>query len=294
MTIKDTNILLKKVRKIEIKTKGLSNQIFAGAYHAAFKGRGMAFSEVRNYNYGDDVRTIDWNVTARFNEPYIKVFEEERELTLMLLIDVSASSYFGTKSEFKNEYIAEIAAVLAYSAIKNNDKVGVIFFSSHVEKYLPPKKGKSQILLIIRELLSLEANHKKTDLNAALAFFNATNHRSSIVFVLSDFVSEPYEKALQIAKKKHDIIGLHIYDAFEKTLPNLGLVQMKDLESLEIKWVDTKDEQLRNHYQKHFVSQLTENENTFKKLKVDFLSLHTEENYMKALKIMFKKRSKRK
>jgi uncharacterized protein (DUF58 family) len=206
----ETTELLKKVRKIEIKTKGLSNQVFAGSYHSAFKGRGMSFSEVRSYTYGDDVRNIDWNVTARFDEPFVKVFEEERELTVMLLVDISKSAFFGTQNQFKNEIIAEIAAVLSFSAIKNNDKVGVIFFSSKVEKYIPPKKGKSHILRIIRDLLEIQPTEQGTNIASALEFFNNIMKRRSIAFVISDFVDEEYKDALSIARRRHDMVGIHL------------------------------------------------------------------------------------
>ena len=293
MTNEETTALLKKVRKIEIKTKGLSNQVFTGSYHSAFKGRGMSFSEVRNYTYGDDVRTIDWNVTARFDAPFVKVFEEERELTVMLLVDISKSSYFGTQQQFKNEYIAEIAAVLAFSAIQNNDKVGVIFFSNKVEKYIPPKKGKKHVLLIIRELVNIKASENGTDLAQALEYFNKIVKRRSIVFVMSDFISEPYTDALRIVKKRHDVIGLHIYDKREKELPDIGLVQMQDLESNQKIWVDTSSRELRRDYQEHFLHHLDINEKTFHKVKADFLSLSTEQNYASALMQLFKTRGNR-
>lgn len=279
MTNEETTALLKKVRKIEIKTKGLSNQVFTGSYHSAFKGRGMSFSEVRNYTYGDDVRSIDWNVTARFDAPYVKVFEEERELSVMLLVDISKSSYFGTQSQFKNEVIAEIAAVLAFSAIQNNDKVGIIFFSDKVEKYIPPKKGKKHVLLIIRELVNFKASESGTDLAKALEYLNKIIKRRSIVFIMSDFISEPYTDSLRIIKKKHDVIGLHIYDKREKELPDIGLVQMQDMESNQSIWVDTSSSSLRRDYQLYFEDNRATNEKTFHKVKADFISLNTEKNY---------------
>lgn len=289
----ETSKLLKKVRKIEIKTKGLTNQVFTGSYHSAFKGRGMSFSEVRNYTYGDDVRSIDWNVTARFQAPYVKVFEEERELTVMLLIDISKSSFFGTQEQFKNEFMAEIAAVLAFSAIQNNDKVGVLFFSNKVEKYIPPKKGKKHVLLIIRELLNIKPSEKGTDIGMALEYFNNLVKRRSIAFVLSDYKSDSYTNALRIVRKKHDVIGLHIFDQAEKELPNMGLVQMRDLESGNKIWVDSSSDLLRRDYKAHFDTHQAENEKTFYRLKADFLSLNTSESYISALMQMFKRRGQR-
>jgi uncharacterized protein (DUF58 family) len=293
MTNEETTALLKKVRKIEIKTKGLSNQVFSGSYHSAFKGRGMSFSEVRNYTFGDDVRSIDWNVTARFDAPFIKVFEEERELSVMLLVDISKSSYFGTQNQFKNEVIAEIAAVLAFSAIQNNDKVGVIFFSNKIEKYIPPKKGKKHVLLIIRELVHIKASEYGTDLTKALEYFNNIIKRRSIVFIMSDFLSDPYTDALRIVKKKHDVIGLHLYDKREKELPDIGLVQMQDIESNQKIWVDTSSTALRSAYQEAFEKNRVTNEKTFHKVKADFVSLETEQNYASALLQLFKTRGKR-
>lgn len=289
----ETSELLKKVRKIEIRSKGLTNQVFTGSYHSAFKGRGMSFSEVRNYTYGDDVRAIDWNVTARFDEPFVKVFEEERELTVMLLIDVSKSSYFGTKSQFKQEFMAEIAAVLAFSAIQNNDKVGVLFFSDKVEKYIPPKKGKKHVLLIIRELLNIEPVKSGTRIDIALEYFNNLVKRRSIAFLMSDFNSESYTDALRITSKRHDIIGLHIYDPMEKALPEIGLVQMEDLESGKRIWVDTNERATRRAFSEHFEKHRENHEKDFYRLKADFLSLDTSESYISALMQLFKKRGHR-
>ena len=289
----ETSELLKKVRKIEIRSKGLTNQVFTGSYHSAFKGRGMSFSEVRNYTYGDDVRAIDWNVTARFDEPFVKVFEEERELTVMLLIDVSKSSYFGTKSQFKQEFMAEIAAVLAFSAIQNNDKVGVLFFSDQVEKYIPPKKGKKHVLLIIRELLNIEPVKSGTRIDIALEYFNNLVKRRSIAFLMSDFNSESYTDALRITSKRHDIIGLHIYDPMEKALPEIGLVQMEDLESGKRIWVDTNERATRIGFAEHFEQHRERHEKDFYRLKADFLSLDTSESYISALMQLFKKRGHR-
>jgi uncharacterized protein (DUF58 family) len=289
----ETSELLKKVKKIEIKTKGLTNQVFTGSYHSAFKGRGMSFSEVRSYTYGDDVRSIDWNVTARFNEPFVKIFEEERELTVMLLIDISKSSYFGTQTQFKNEFMAEIAAVLAFSAIQNNDKVGVLFFSNKVEKYIPPKKGKKHVLLIIRELLNIKPSNQSTDIGMALEYFNNLVKRRSIAFILSDFKTAPYANALRILRKKHDIIGLHIFDKMEKELPDLGLVQMQDLESGKQVWVDSASRNLRKEYTDHFEENRLQNEQSFYRLKADFLSLDTSDNYISVMMQMFKRRGQR-
>lgn len=293
MTNNNTTELLKKVRKIEIKSKGLSNQIFAGSYHSAFKGRGMSFSEVRNYNYGDDVRNIDWNVTARFDAPYVKVFEEERELTVMLLVDISKSSFFGTQNQFKNEIIAEIAAVLSFSATQNNDKVGVIFFSNKIEKFIPPKKGKSHILLIIRELLAQKPSENGTNLALALEYFNNLVKRSSIAFILSDFITPDYQNALRIARKKHDLIGIHLYDKLEKEIPNIGLIQVADMETGEQKWIDTASKDLRDTYSSYFEENKVKNEKYFHKVSADFLSMDTEKNYTTALLQLFKRRGKR-
>lgn len=291
----ETSELIKKVRKIEIKTKGLSNQVFAGSYHSAFKGRGMSFSEVRNYTYGDDVRNIDWNVTARYGEPFIKVFEEEREITMMLLIDISKSSFFGTQSQFKNEIITEIAAVLSFSAIQNNDKVGVIFFSNKVEKYIPPKKGKSHILRIIRELVAVEPSENGTNIGVALKYFNNIMKRRSIAFLMSDFMDkkEDYENALTISKKKHDLIGLHLFDKRENELPNIGLAKMVDSETGKKLWVDTSSKSVRENYKAHFENQLEETKKTFHKRGADFLSIDTETNYTVALMNLFKMRGSR-
>ena len=289
----ETSELLKKVKKIEIKTKGLTNQVFTGSYHSAFKGRGMSFSEVRGYTYGDDVRAIDWNVTARFDAPFVKVFEEERELTVMLLIDISKSSYFGTQKQFKNEFMAEIAAVLAFSAIQNNDKVGVMFFSNKVEKYIPPKKGKKHVLLIIRELLNIEPKEDSTDIGTALEYFNNLVKRRSIAFVMSDFKSKSYTNSLRIVRKKHDVIGLHVYDPMERDLPNIGLVQMEDLESGKKIWVDSSSDSLRRDYSQYFEDRRAENEKTFYRLKADFLSLNTADDYIAVMMQMFKRRGQR-
>lgn len=290
----DTSDLLKKVRKIEIKTKGLSNQVFAGSYHSAFKGRGMSFSEVRAYDYGDDVRNIDWNVTARFDEPFIKVFEEEREINVMLLIDISNSAFFGTQNQFKNEIIAEISAVLSFSAIQNNDKVGVIFFSNKVEKFIPPKKGKSHILRIIRELLYTKPSEGGTNLGEALKYLNNIIKRRSIAFVISDFLVETnYKDALTIAKKRHDLVGIHLYDKREKELPNSGLMEVMDSETGEKIWLDSSLKDVRETYKNWFEENLQKHQKLFLQSKADFISLDTEAKYSQILMGLFKKREKR-
>ena len=246
----ETKDLLKKVRKIEIKTRKLSSNIFGGEYHSAFKGRGMTFSEVRNYQFGDDVRTIDWNVTARYNEPFVKIFEEERELTLMLMVDVSNSALFGTNNALKKNIITEISATLAFSALQNNDKVGLILFSDQVELYIPPSKGKTHVLRIIRELIEFKPLSKKTDIKVALEFLTRILKKKSITFILSDFISSDYEKSLKIISKKHDLTGIKDYDNFEAAIPNLGLVQMFDQETDEIKMIDTSSKSLRDNYKR--------------------------------------------
>ena len=248
-----TSDILKKVRAIEIKTKGLTNHVFGGEYHSAFKGRGMNFSEVREYAYGDDVRNIDWNVTARFRSPYIKIFEEERELTLMLIVDISSSTLFGIHQQTKRDLITELSAVLAFSAISNNDKVGVIFFSDKIEKYIPPKKGKSHILLIIRELLMIKPNkNAKTNIEVALKFLNNIMKKKSIAFLLSDFVDKDYESSLQLASKKHDLIGIHVSDKADYELANVGLLYVEDSETHQRKWIDTSSSLFQKNYKKQF------------------------------------------
>ena len=248
----ETSELLKKVRKIEIKTRGLSKQIFSGEYHSTFKGRGMSFSEARDYQFGDDVRNIDWNVTARTGDPHVKIFEEERELTVMLLIDVSQSSYFGTVNQFKQGIITEIAAVLSFSAIQNNDKVGVLFFSDQIEKFIPPKKGKPHILRIIRELINFQPEGKGTNLALALEYFNNLVKKRSICFILSDFMTMGYENPLRIAGRRHDIIGVHLFDPKEQEIPNVGLIRALDAETGELVWLDTGSKAVRTHYRNRF------------------------------------------
>jgi uncharacterized protein (DUF58 family) len=253
----ETKELLKKVRKIEIKSRRLSDNIFGGEYHSTFKGRGMTFSEVRQYQYGDDIRNIDWNVTARYNEPFVKVFEEERELTLLLMVDVSGSKHFGTQGQFKRDEITEIAATLSFSAMQNNDKVGIILFSDQVELYIPPKKGRSHVLRIIRELLEYQPKSKKTKISAALEFLSGVLKKKAIVFLMSDFMDSDYEKTLRIVAKKHDLTGIRIYDRHEESIPNIGLVPMIDNESGITKWINTKSLDVRKAYEKNFQNQAT-------------------------------------
>jgi uncharacterized protein (DUF58 family) len=283
--------LLKKVRKIEIKTKGLTNHIFSGEYHSAFKGRGMSFSEVREYQYGDDIRNIDWNVTARFKHPYVKIFEEERELTIMLLIDVSKSSFIGTQNQLKNEIIAEIAGVLAFSAIQNNDKVGVLFFSDAIEMFIPPKKGKSHILRIIREIINFEPKSNKTNISLALENFNNMVKRKSIAFVLSDFIDENYADELRHIAKKHDVIGVKVYDNLDMELPDIGLLQIQDVETGETEWIDTGDTQTQKTYQERALFYDKNYEQSFIKAGADKLKIKTEQSYVHVLMNFFKKRA---
>ncbi len=289
--IKDTEEILKKVRKIEIKTRGLSKNIFAGEYHTAFKGRGMTFSEVREYQYGDDVRNIDWNVTARFNKPYIKVFEEEREMTMMLLVDVSASGEFGTTHQVKRDMMAEIAATIAFSAIQNNDKIGVIFFSDQIEKFIPPQKGKKHVLYIIRELLSFQPQSKKTDIQGALQYLTNAIKKRCTTFVISDFISQDFSKSLVIANRKHDIVALQIFDKRETTLPSVGLIKMKDAETDEDLWVDTSDKRVRQAYEKHWRERQETLKQYFNQSGVDSISIATDDDYVKALMKLFKQRA---
>ena len=244
--------LLKKVRKIEIKTKGLSNHIFSGEYHTAFKGKGMAFSEVREYQPGDDVRSIDWNVTARYNNPFVKVFEEEREMTVILLIDVSGSSDFGTQNQLKREVATEISAVLSFSAIHNNDKIGVIFFSEKIEKFIPPKKGKSHILRIIRELITFKSESKKTNIQRALKYFNNVIKKRAVCFIISDFMDKGFDKSLKIAKNKHDVIALRVHDEREESLIDVGMIKIRDTENGDLRWIDTSNKNLRDQFQKKY------------------------------------------
>ncbi|MCB0586796.1 MAG: DUF58 domain-containing protein [Phaeodactylibacter sp.] len=287
----ETSELLRKVRKIEIKTKGLSKHLFAGEYHSAFKGRGMSFSEVRDYQYGDDVRNIDWNVTARTGDPHVKIFEEERELTVMLLIDVSQSSFFGTVNQLKNEVMTEICAVLAFSAINNNDKVGVAFFSNKVEKYIPPKKGRQHILRIIRELIDFEPQGHGTDIGQMLEYFNNVVKKRSICFLISDFLAKAYESPLRIAARRHDVIGLNIIDPREEELPDVGLLRARDAESGEMRWIDTSSRRLRERYAAWHQGHLGYFRTTFKKVGADIVNIRTNEPYVNALLKFFQQRS---
>ncbi|MDZ4846381.1 MAG: DUF58 domain-containing protein [Chitinophagales bacterium] len=289
----ETTELLKKVRRIEIKTRGLSNHIFSGEYHTIFKGRGMSFSEVREYQFGDDIRSIDWNVTARFNHPFVKIFEEERELTVMLLVDVSQSACFGTVNQFKNEMITEICAVLSFSAINNNDKVGIIFFSDKIEKFIPPKKGKSHILRIIRELIDFKPDKKGTNISDALRYLNNVMKKRSITFILSDFIDKNFKDALSIAGKKHDVVGIHVYDPRETELPDIGLVRVNDAESGEKIWLNTSSKKVRNTYNKQFKDNLENCRTAFLKSGTDLVTIRTDESYVNALLKFFKKRESR-
>lgn len=283
--------IVKKVRRIEIKTKGLSNHIFAGEYHSAYKGRGMSFSEVREYMPGDDVKTIDWNVTARFSHPFVKVYEEERELTVMLLVDISASSLFGTLQQSKRALITELSAVLSFAAATNNDKVGVVFFSDKVEQYIPPKKGRSHILRIIRELITIEASNKTaTDIGVALAFLNAVLKKKTIAFLMSDFVSPQFEKQLMLASKKHDLVGIHVFDPSDKDLPHIGLVCVQDAETGQDTWIDTNDAAVRQAFTASFVAQKRNCMQSFQKSGASLLSIRTDQDYVKTLQSYFKGR----
>lgn len=317
----ETSELIKKVRKIEIKTKGLSNHIFSGEYHSAFKGRGMSFSEVREYSYGDDIKAIDWNVTARFNTPYVKIFEEERELTVMLLVDISPSAFFGTANQMKNEMITEICAVLAFSAINNNDKVGVIFFSDKIEKFIPPKKGKAHVLRIIRELIEVggytdqtlqqektkqtvfqqfkslfhsktqkETPTNKTDIELALKYFGNVIKKKCIAFLLSDFIDDNYEKSLNIVGRKHDLVGIRIYDPREQELPAVGLIRVRDAETGKTIWLDTSNKAEMKRYKANYLRNQGNCKQIFSKSGADLISIPTNRPYVKYLMNFFKKR----
>ncbi len=288
----ETSEIIKKVRKIEIKTRGLSSNIFAGQYHSAFKGRGMAFSEVREYQFGDDVRDIDWNVTARFHRPYVKVFEEERELTVMLLIDVSGSLDFGTQKQMKRDMVTEIAATIAFSAIQNNDKIGVVFFSDKIEKYIPPKKGRKHILYIIRELLDFQPESKRTDVKQAVEFLSSVQKRRTTAFILSDFyVRNDFLQSLQICNRKHDIVAIQVYDQRAKELPDVGLMKVVDAETGFEQYVDTSSKRLRQAYQRYWMNRQAELQETFNKSNVDNVSIATNEDFVKSLLMLFKQRS---
>ena len=286
----DTKELLKKVRKIEIKTRRLSDHVFGGEYHSTFKGRGMTFSEVRQYQFGDDVRNIDWNVTARYNEPFVKVFEEERELTLMLMVDISGSEFFGTQEQFKNEIITEVAATLAFSAMQNNDKTGLILFSDEIELYIPPKKGKSHVLRIIRELLEFQPKSHKTNVANALKFLSNVMKKKAIVFVLSDFIADDYRDTLKIASKKHDLTGIRIYDKAEENIPNLGMVQMQDQETGELLLVNTGSKSVRKQYYSYHREREDYFVESFTKSGAGALSCRVDESYVKKLLGYFKRR----
>ena len=287
----ETQEILKKVRKIEIKTRGLSQNIFAGQYHSAFKGRGMAFSEVREYQFGDDVRDIDWNVTARFHRPFVKVFEEERELTVMLLIDVSGSLDFGTRRQFKRDMATEIAATIAFSAIQNNDKIGVIFFSDRIEKYIPPKKGRKHILYIIREMLDFHPQSKRTDIGAAIEYLTRVMKRRCTAFVLSDFYSQnSFLNQLQIANRKHDVVAIQVYDPAAKSLPNIGLMKVKDAETGYEMFIDTGSNKLRKAHARYWLEREHELKETFAKSNVDWISIAKNEDYVRAMMLLFAQR----
>ena len=287
----ETTDLLKKVRRIEIKTRGLSRNIFAGEYHSAFKGRGMAFSEVREYSYGDDMRDIDWNVTARYNKPFVKVFEEERELTVMLLIDVSESLSFGTSTMIKRNMLAEIAATLAFSAIQNNDKIGVIFFSDKIEKFVPPKKGRKHILYIIREILGFKPDNNKTDISMALRYLTNAIKKRCTAFLLSDFIdSSDYKQALKIANKKHDLVSIQVYDKLSTELKPLGLMKVNDPETGDEQWIDTSSKKVRDTYRKWWTNQQSNMNMAFKQSNVDSISVSTDDDYVKSLLMLFQQR----
>ena len=288
----ETSEIIKKVRKIEIKTRGLSSNIFAGQYHSAFKGRGMAFSEVREYQFGDDVRDIDWNVTARFHRPYVKVFEEERELTVMLMIDVSGSLDFGTQRQMKRDMVTEIAATIAFSAIQNNDKIGVVFFSDRIEKYIPPKKGRKHILYIIREMLDFQPESKRTDVKQAVEFMSGVQKRRTTAFILSDFyVREDFQQSLQICSRKHDVVAIQVYDVRAKELPDVGLMKVVDAETGFEQYIDTSSKRLRRDYQRYWMGRQAQLEETFNKSNVDHVSIATNEDFVKSLLLLFKQRS---
>ena len=288
----ETSEILKKVRKIEIKTRGLSQNIFAGQYHSAFKGRGMAIAEVREYQFGDDVRDIDWNVTARFRKPYVKVFEEERELTVMLLVDVSGSLDFGTHSRMKSEMATEIAATIAYSAIQNNDKIGVVFFSDRIEKYIPPKKGRKHILYIIREMLDFKPESRKTDIGGAMEFFTRVMKRRTTAFVLSDFYDRhDFFKQMQIANNKHDVMAIQVYDKWAKALPDVGLVKVVDAESGHEMYVDTSSKKVRAAHARYWIERQQMLKDTLSRANVDWVSVATDDDYVKAMMHLFASRN---
>jgi uncharacterized protein (DUF58 family) len=286
----DTKELIKKVRKIEIKTRRLSNHIFSGEYHTSFKGKGMTFSEVRPYQYGDDIRAIDWNVTARYNEAHIKVFEEERELTMMLMVDISGSESFGTKSQFKKDIVTEIAATMAFSATQNNDKIGLMLFSDQIELYIPPKKGRSHVLRIIRELIEFKPKSNKTDVSMALKFLSGTQKKKAIVFLISDFMSDDYEHTLKIASKKHDVTGIRVYDIREEKMPDIGMVEMLDAESGKIELINTGSKTVRMNFEKYYSEKVKYFKETFSKSGSGVVNTRVDENYVTKLLGYFKSR----
>jgi uncharacterized protein (DUF58 family) len=288
----DTTELIKKVRRIEIKTRGITQSLFSGEYHSAFKGRGMSFSEVREYQVGDDIRSIDWNVTARFNHPFVKIFEEERELTMILLVDVSGSEYFGSRRQLKEEMVTELCAVLAFSSLQNNDKVGVIFFTDIIEKFIPPKKGKPHILRIIRELIEFKPKNRKTDVTQALKYLTNAIKKRSIAFIISDFMDGDFTDAMKIASRKHDLIALRVYDKREKELPKMGLLKTRDPETGRIIWMNTSSKKLRNSYGEAIDRKEKALSEIFKRTGVDTVSIATDESYMAPLSNLFKRRGK--
>jgi uncharacterized protein (DUF58 family) len=289
----ETRELLKKVRQIEIKTRGMVNQVFSGEYHSVFKGRGMEFSEVREYQFGDDIRTIDWNVSARFNHPFVKVFEEERELTVMLLVDFSRSGSFGSGSRMKNDIAAEICAVLSFSAMMNNDKVGLILFTDRIEKFVPPKKGRAHVLRIIRELLSFEPTGTGTDIKQALEYFNHVNKKRTIAFLISDFIDDGYDRILRIVSRKHDVIAIEIADPREEQLPDIGLIKMRDAETGRERWIDTGDASVRKHFEQFWVARRAARKELFLRSRVDAIPVRIDRPYIKPIVDFFKLREQR-
>jgi uncharacterized protein (DUF58 family) len=289
----DTRELLKKVRLIEIKTRGMVNQVFSGEYHSVFKGRGMEFSEVREYQFGDDIRSIDWNVSARFNHPFVKVFEEERELTVMLVVDFSRSGNFGTAHQLKNEIAAEICAVLAFSAIKNNDKVGLILFTDQIEKFVPPKKGRAHILRIIRELVSFDPTGTGTNIRQALEYFNHVNKKRSIAFLISDFIDDGYDKILRIISRKHDVIAVEISDPREEELPSVGIMKLRDAETNAERWIDTSNPQVRETFRRYWQNRRAKRRQLFIRSKVDAIPIRIDQPYIKPIVDFFKLRERR-
>ena len=289
----ETKELLKQVKQIEIKTRGVVNEVFSGEYHSVFKGRGMEFSEVREYQVGDDIRTIDWNVSARFGHPFIKIFEEERELTVMLLVDLSGSLVFGSVDKTKQQIAAELTAILAFSAMKNNDKVGLILFTDQIEKFVPPRKGKSHVLRIIREIVSFEPQGNKTDIKGALEYFNLSVKKKSIAFLLSDFIDDGYEKILKVVSKKHDLVNIHLEDPREKELIKGGLIKFRDAETQEIRYLDTSNKTVQNYFQNKLKERESFQDNLFKKSRVDIIKINTAQSYVRPLIDFFKVREKR-